>query len=352
MGKLGYDVVIATRNRPDALKLSLPLLLHQSEPPKSIIIVDSSDDHSNVAKLVRTITDSFRVNVIIRRSERGLTLQRNIGLSEVNSEVVFFPDDDALFLPNAAREVMRIYEYDEERKVSAINPADSPFAPTGVLASAGYAMSYQHLAMARTVRSRTWLARRIHSLNPKYFIGDILLRRSQTLPWLREMDAIPVEWMTGYRMTFRTEVIKQFGFERAFSGYSLFEDVDASWAAWRSGVVVGANRAKVYHHKFPSPRSDNYSLGAMSILNLAFLMAKHSADLGLSKQEVLKSHRLTKSYATIRILSRVARASKQRNREELSGMKQALREVDSLFYAPRNELVATYVTAKDKLGIN
>lgn len=36
-----------------------------------------------------------------------------------------------------------------------------------------------------------------------------------------------VEWTAGFLMSFRTEVIRQVGFDEALSRYSLFEDIDA-----------------------------------------------------------------------------------------------------------------------------
>ena len=50
--RLDFDVVIATRNRPQALALSIPLILGQSRPPEKLIVIDSSDDHAAVAGIV------------------------------------------------------------------------------------------------------------------------------------------------------------------------------------------------------------------------------------------------------------------------------------------------------------
>ena len=45
-------MVIATRNRPEALALSIPLILGQSRKPRKLIVIDSSDDHAPVAEAV------------------------------------------------------------------------------------------------------------------------------------------------------------------------------------------------------------------------------------------------------------------------------------------------------------
>ena len=46
---LGFDIVLATRNRPEALALSIPLMLSQSRQPGRLIVIDSSNDHAPVA---------------------------------------------------------------------------------------------------------------------------------------------------------------------------------------------------------------------------------------------------------------------------------------------------------------
>lgn len=350
---LTFDVVIATRNRPEALALTIPLLLSQSRRPERLIVIDSSDDHGPVAEAVTRAVGDQPVELIVEYSEKGLTRQRNRGLSHVTAPIVFFPDDDALFYPGTSQAILEIYERDTEGRVMGINPADALVPPPGVLENATYDMTGAHRFHARTVGLRTRLGRRLNALSPRYFIGRILLERAPDLPWLAEMDALPVEWMTGYRMTFRTAAIRDLGFEVVFGGYSLFEDTDASWIAWQRGVVVGANRGRIYHHRFPSGRANHYGLGAMGLANLAYLMAKHCTDLGLSAAQVAQAHRLTRRYARARMW--IARAKGLRDagaREELQGMREAFGTIDRLFAAPRADLAATYLAIKAELQID
>ena len=53
-----YSVVVVTRNRKDALKLSLPLLVGQSRPPLEIIVVDSTDDPAPIRAIVDEVARS------------------------------------------------------------------------------------------------------------------------------------------------------------------------------------------------------------------------------------------------------------------------------------------------------
>jgi len=59
MPVLVYDVVIATRNRAEALALSIPRLIAQSWPPSRLIIVDSSDNSAAVRAAVLAATDGW-----------------------------------------------------------------------------------------------------------------------------------------------------------------------------------------------------------------------------------------------------------------------------------------------------
>ncbi len=53
-------------------------------------------------------------------------MQRNEGLKLVESEVVFFPDDDSLCDPDYAEHVMRIYERDTDRVVGGVTGTHRP----------------------------------------------------------------------------------------------------------------------------------------------------------------------------------------------------------------------------------
>ncbi|EIE49065.1 hypothetical protein AL035_16160 [Salipiger aestuarii] len=351
---LSFDVVIATRNRPEALALTIPLLLGQSRRPEKLIIIDSSDDHAPVAQVVADTTAGQGIEVIVEHTKRGTARQRNRGLSHVSADVVFFPDDDTLFFPGTSAAIMDIYERDTSRQVAAVNPAVSLTPPEGALDGAAYGMSQSHTREARTVGWRTRLGRLLPDINPRFVIGRILVDRAPDLSWLDELEAKPVEWMTGFRMTFRTEALRATGFEPVFGGYSLFEDTDASWAVSEFGCVLGTRRGQVYHHRFPSGRADRYGLGAMGLANLAYLMAKHSTDRGLTAAQRREALRKTRSYARLRMLAARLRALRgdRGAAEDLRGMKAAWPSIDRLFAAPRADLARLYLDIKHEIGID
>ena len=74
--------------------------------------------------------------MIVEHGGRGAAYQRNRGLDHVESEVVFFPDDDSLFHPGTSEAIMRAYELDTEGRIAGVCAADALEPPPGVLDAA------------------------------------------------------------------------------------------------------------------------------------------------------------------------------------------------------------------------
>lgn len=331
-----YDVVIATRNRPEALRLSLPLMLAQSRPPARIVIVDSSDDHGAVEDAVRSATSGATVPVELLASEAGSSHQRNVGIERASSEVIMFPDDDSLWRENVAGAMMRAYEHGAE--VAAVCAAETPEPPPGVLdgASGAYAMTAKDRAKQKVAHTRAAVER---ALAPDPFVrfGREQWRRHGTPAWLAQENTVLVEWMTGFRMSFRREVIEKIRFCESLGRYALFEDVEASYAAWREGLVVGARDAQVYHHKAPGSRAGAKRLGAAQLLNRAYIIARHAEHPGRWASRVSR-------YAKYKALQyRVGGGG-----ERLIGARRAVREIPAIMHASRDELDAVYRAAYER----
>jgi hypothetical protein len=110
--------------------------------------------------------------------------------------------------------------------------------------------------------------------NALLFHGRSLIAKHTIPSWLAYEDAIPVEYMTGFRMSFRASVINKYKFTEVFSGYCLAEDVGASFLALRDGLLVGARKARIYHHRYPGFRANGYIMGLVHIINIAYVLSK------------------------------------------------------------------------------
>jgi GT2 family glycosyltransferase len=90
------DVVIATRNRPDALRRSLEGLLRQTFTDFGVIVVDDCSDVP-----IRPVVDderfgALKTTVIELPNQRGPAAGRNAGVAASNARYVVFIDDDVV----------------------------------------------------------------------------------------------------------------------------------------------------------------------------------------------------------------------------------------------------------------
>ncbi len=278
MADLSYDVVIATRNRPDALALSIPTILSQDRLPARLIVIDSSEDHAPIRAAVEAAVgeQSDQLTLIVEHSAPGLPYQRNRGLAHVSAPIVLFVDDDSLLHPGASVAILEVYERDTEGAISGVCGTESDVPPPGALDAAAYLMTRQHRTETRVKRYRNRIEKKVSPLKPALALGRVLNGRHAKPDWLAEMDVVPVEYMTGFRMSFRTEAIRAHGFDEALVGYALDEDVDASFSAMKSGLVVAARRSRIFHHRHPGGRGDPFSLARAQVLNRAYVLLKHA----------------------------------------------------------------------------
>ncbi|WP_179285836.1 glycosyltransferase family 2 protein [Haematobacter missouriensis] len=349
---MDFDVVVATRNRPDALELSLPLLIGQSRRPSQIIVVDSSDDPAPVARLVERLRPGAGFPIHLFRSAKGLTRQRNLGLKEVSAPVVFFPDDDSLCHPGATEALMRIYERDEAGMIAGVRCVDAREPPPDTDLATAYRISDAHQREARLKHLRRYVERGIADRNPFPAMGKALADLVSAPDWLEQENAVKVGWMTGYLMSFRTGAIRATGFEEAFAGYGLFEDIDASFEAMRHGALVAAKDALIYHHRAPAGRPDPYRHAVMNLLNRGLIFAKQFASDRLEPEQIEDIRRRTFTYARLRQAGLLAQWRSSQARDDFRGTRDGIRALQTLFSLPPEQQRQGYARLARDLGID
>jgi hypothetical protein len=334
--QLPFDIVVATRNRPQALRLSIPLQLGQSRKPRKLIVADSSDNHEEVCRTVAEVSRGFETPVECIKTSRGLTLQRNVGLRRVEAPVVFFPDDDALWLPGVAESIMRIYERDTAGDVGGVCAAETTEPPEGVIKAAkeAYRQTLKERLNKVLGNQRSEIENALFP-NPFHLHGRSRWSVRPKPPWLEEENAVLVEWMTGFRMTFRTDAIRSYSFDETLTGYAVFEDVDASFKILKNQLVVGARNARVFHYKAPSGRGDGRRLGAMQILMRNYVVCKHSTVGSLARSKLAP-------YARFKFAQYLLTPHTSFGRARIRGAWQALHWTDRFLQALPDELPALY----------
>ncbi|OPY70191.1 MAG: Glycosyl transferase family 2 [Syntrophorhabdaceae bacterium PtaU1.Bin034] len=340
---MDYDIVIATRNRDLALQVSLPLMLAQRRLPRRLIVVDSSDDHGRIRRTVEKAAADARargVVVDIIRSDPGSSYQRNIGLRSVGSPVVFFPDDDALWFPGYPDAVMRIYERDTEELVGGVGGVESTAPPPGVLDKS---MAYR---MEMKDRVQLLIGRFLDSIEFRFFPDPFFIETAikygnkQMPSWLHEEDSKPATVIPGFRMSFRTELIKRTGFDEALGRYAIFEDYDASLEVMKSHILVDAMRAKVFHYRSPEKRVNGFEWGFIQILNRAYVICKHSPPGSLSRRRL-------RGFSCYKLIRYLAQAQTWYGRQRVRGLLKALLLISQFYSAPDEELKQIYVALRE-----
>lgn len=332
-----YTVLIATRNRAHALELSLPRIVSQSLPPSQILVVDSSDDHEKVKSTCDRILLSSSIEYQIVKAPRGAVVQRNIGINLVKHPIVLFPDDDSILFPDAAQKMVAVYSSDSSCKIAGVCAFESTTPPPGFEdASAGYQMRKSDRLKTKIQAIR----RRIESFMPRdpaFVLGSQFIQKFD-FSGLSPIS-VPVEWMTGFRMSFRLSAISRERFDETLTNYSLFEDVDASFSCWRQGCIVAAKDAYIYHHKSPESRDRSESLGFDQLVNKAYIVAKHSDKKSPARSAI-------KSFAVYKTLQYLAAFGSKKGRARFRGAFRGLKHAFSIAGVDAVDARSAYVEAQ------
>ena len=336
-----FDIVIATMNRQDALLLSLPLMLTQERLPRRLIVVDASDDHQRTKRVVEEAVQAAGavVEVIALRSAPGLCHQRNSGLSRVHSPVVFFPDDDAIWFTGYSDAIMKVYESDRDSQIGGVGGMESPEPPEGVLPGTVAPTDGLSIRIPGVLERGLNLFEK-HFFPDPFFLEARLLYRGRKMPdWLAGAGAVVAPTITGFRMSFRTEVIRRTGFDEALAGYALFEDHDACMGVLATHSIVTAVKARVFHHRPVAKRADDFEMGVMHVLNRAYIVTKH-ARKGFQANAALQRHSW---YKLFRYLPRIYDPSM---RSRFFGAWHATRQIAQMCETPSDRLTTAYLSLR------
>jgi glycosyltransferase involved in cell wall biosynthesis len=339
---LTVDILIITRNRPAALALSLPLILKQSVQPQQVIIVDSSDDKAPALGIVARASRTSATSIVLLHSKRGTALQRNVGLEKVTADVTLFLDDDSLLLDDAILNIMRVYQRDSEEVIGGVCSREADWVPDDIINGARKA--YEMRAPDRwklRVSSLRYKFEQKAFPDPLQLHGRSLLDVRPPPAWLAEENAVLVEHMTGFRMSFRTKLIRQFGFDEALSDYALGEDIDVSFSAARTHLLVGARNAGIFHYKDPGRRAPGLTMGVIQILNNAYIICKHSPPSSPARASMA-------SFFGYKIALYALAAHSPYGRDRFVGAIRAYKGLPALMEAPPHDLASVYLALRDQ----
>jgi GT2 family glycosyltransferase len=284
---LTWSLVIATKDRPDALAICIRLALAQTRPPAEVVVVDASAAWEDHAAAIRALMAEAGPGIplhVLRAEAASLTVQRNQGIAQAQAPVLFLIDDDSFMYPDCAAQVMRIYEADAAGLLGGVQTSVAPLPPEGAGVGGGARKQKGSQAIGagghRRGPLRRWLMQRLLLLDKaETFIPYEDRPARHPLPEaLAGLPAVPVALFQGFRMTFRRAAVIEEPFDGLLRYYCPGEDIDASYRVSRRHPLATATEARLHHYAAQGGRIDRRRTTALSALNQAALLRRHAAD--------------------------------------------------------------------------
>jgi len=256
--------------RPDSLKNLLDSVVLQTVMPDEVLVIDGSTN-LETSTFIKTATYSLPLSYfLVDAANRGLTKQRNFGVSKVHPtmDLVAFLDDDIVLEPTYFEEIRNSFQQDEQVVgVGGIDLKDYRFKLINESIKLNNYLYYQFDGYY-IKESYRGVIRNILNLNSKFYSGimpDFSHGRSIGFPLTDK--SYEVDLIIGMSMTFRKKIFEKITFSSFFEGYGLYEDADFSIRALKFGKNIINTKAQVWHYHAPSGRPNQYEYGKMVVRN-------------------------------------------------------------------------------------
>lgn len=237
--------------------------------PDQILIVDGSIN-DETKKVVEENQFSNLEYILVSPKNRGLTKQRNYGISQVSlySDIVCFLDDDTILEPDYFKETIDTFKKNPGIiGVGGVAINENNWKPQE--ANISYNSKKYYLfegyfykeGLRNVVRNYLGLASDLGSGKmPNYSHG-----RTSGFPMTGKI--YEVDLLIGMSMSFRKIVVDTIKFSHFFEGYGLYEDADFSLRALQLGKNAINTSARLSHFHEVSGRPNQYQYGKMVVRN-------------------------------------------------------------------------------------
>ncbi len=305
------SLIICTYKRPQAVCDLLRSVEKQEILPFEVLVIDGSPDTSTQNAVS---TRHFKLNlhyVKVSAEERGLTRQRNVGITQVNPlcEIIAFLDDDIELTPGYFKHILETYQsYPEAVGVGGLDIKANDWQPLDEVEhySSFSTYTFDGWVMQEPARYKIRKAFGLLSRLPPGKIPLFSHGRS-TLP--PSGNTYEVEHFMGGIASYKKILFQKIVFSNYFEGYGLYEDMDFTVRASRLGKLYINTAAQVLHHHDPGGRPNQFKYGQMVVRNGWYVWRlKHSSPGFIN---VFKWHVITVLLAHLR-LANVLTNRKQR----------------------------------------
>ncbi|WP_439553972.1 glycosyltransferase family 2 protein [Flavobacterium macrobrachii] len=266
---MNFTVIICTFMRPKPLLNLLKSIKEQKVYPNEILIIDGSLNEET-KKVLQENNFSNLKYFLVAQSDRGLTRQRNYGISRasVQSEIICFLDDDTILKENYFEEILKTYsifpnalgvggyinnEVKWEKVLNDYQPNHNEFVFDGWKRKDGSRFIVRKKLGLDTNAQPGFL--------PEFSNG-------RSIGFLPPSGKIyEVEQLMGGVSSFKKSVFSSFQFSTYFQGYGLYEDADFTLRLSKNGKLYVNTNAQLGHFHDQSGRPNKFQYGKMVVRN-------------------------------------------------------------------------------------
>lgn len=255
--------------RPIPLLNLLNSVKIQTLYPNEILIIDGSTNE-DTAEIIAQNSFQNLTYFQVSAADRGLTKQRNFGVSKVSndSEVICFLDDDTILEPTYFEEIINAFQSDNDI-VGVAGVAINEMRWIEKQPNKKYSKykfyDFEGYVYPEGLRN---VMRNILGLQSNLGPGRIPeFSNGRTCGFPLNDKIYEVDLLIGMSFSFRKIVFNSIKFSHYFEGYGLYEDADFSIRAQQFGKNVITTKAKLSHYHDQSGRPNKYQYGKMVTRN-------------------------------------------------------------------------------------
>ncbi|MAS69317.1 glycosyltransferase family 2 protein [Zunongwangia profunda] len=260
-----FALIICTFERATALLRLLNSVKRQEVYPDEILIIDGSLSH-NTKKALKEYSISNLDYYYVQTKYRGLTKQRNFGISKLSSglDIAFFLDDDVVLEPHYFENILNTYRKHPEALGVGGYIIDNKINWHKVENTTVLNDEFEYDGWKRKLGSRNFLRKKLNLLSdcapgimPEFSNGFSI----SFLP--PSGKTYPVEFFMGGVSSFKTKILNEVQFSGYFEGYGLYEDMDYCLRVSKLGQLYVNTSARLYHYHDPDGRPNQFRYGTM-----------------------------------------------------------------------------------------
>jgi GT2 family glycosyltransferase len=255
--------------RPKPLLQLLQSVREQSLFPDEILIIDGSTNRETELVLKQNHFDNLHY-FAVSPEHRGLTKQRNFGISKVNSssKIICFLDDDIVLEKDYLEQLVQTYQiYPEALGVGGYISNETNWSFVGDNYTIPITEFYFD-GWKRKDGSRFILRKKLgldSDCPPGY---SSLYSHGRSVGFLPPSGKIyETEMLMGGVSSFRKKVFDTIQFSTYFEGYGLYEDADFTLRVAKMGKLYLNTAARLNHYHDASGRPNQYRYGNMVVRN-------------------------------------------------------------------------------------